>query len=185
MTTRRELILGAAAVPAAALPAIASPRLHPVMPLRDCDVLPGQTTPLFVGRDKSIRALEVAVGKQRCAVCGCVNIGADFVPPRDAYILLSQQKNAAEDHPAADAIHDVGTRARILHLLRLPDGTVKINVEGIERVRIVKYGDCTDWYQAEAVALDEWRPPAIDGELKASLEKIGATFEKLREVLPP
>ena len=83
----------------------------PVLPLRDIVVFPHMIVPLFVGRDKSVRALE-------------------DVMQDDKQILLVTQKNAGEDDPKADDIYDVGTVATVLQLLKLPDGTVKVLVEG-------------------------------------------------------
>jgi ATP-dependent Lon protease len=89
----------------------------PVLPLRDIVVFPHMIVPLFVGREKSIRALEE-------------------VMRNDTYILLVTQMNAGDDDPATDAIYKVGTLASVLQLLKLPDGTVKVLVEGVERAEI-------------------------------------------------
>ena len=89
----------------------AAGELLPVLPLRDIVVFPHMIVPLFVGREKSVRALE-AVMKE------------------DKQILLVAQKNAAQDDPSADDIYRVGTVSTILQLLKLPDGTVKVLVEG-------------------------------------------------------
>ncbi|OYV39537.1 MAG: hypothetical protein B7Z81_03185, partial [Acidocella sp. 20-61-6] len=88
-----------------------------VLPLRDIVVFPHMIVPLFVGRDKSVRALET-------------------VMKEDKQILLVAQKNAAQDDPSADDIYKVGTVSTILQLLKLPDGTVKVLVEGVRRARI-------------------------------------------------
>ena len=82
-----------------------------VLPLRDIVVFPHMIVPLFVGREKSIKALEEMMGAEK-------------------QILLATQMNAADDDPEADAIYDVGTLANVLQLLKLPDGTVKVLVEG-------------------------------------------------------
>src|SRR6185503_15764638 len=92
-------------------------RAYPVLPLRDIVVFPHMIVPLFVGRDKSIRALEEVMRS-------------------DKYILLATQMNAADDDPAADAIFSTGTLARVLQLLKLPDGTVKVLVEGAARAHV-------------------------------------------------
>ena len=85
--------------------------IYPVLPLRDIVVFPHMIVPLFVGREKSIRALEE-------------------VMRGDRFILLATQKNAADDDPATDSIFTTGTLASVLQLLKLPDGTVKVLVEG-------------------------------------------------------
>ena len=97
--------------------ATASGDVLAVLPLRDIVVFPHMIVPLFVGREKSVRALE-AVMKE------------------DKQILLVAQKNAAQDDPSADDIYRVGTISTILQLLKLPDGTVKVLVEGSRRARI-------------------------------------------------
>src|SRR5271167_3019828 len=98
-------------VPPAALEA------YPVLPLRDIVVFPHMIVPLFVGREKSIRALEE-------------------VMRADKPILLATQKNAADDDPAPEAIFETGTLATVLQLLKLPDGTVKVLVEGASRAHV-------------------------------------------------
>src|SRR6266702_4474281 len=90
-------------------------RAYPVLPLRDIVVFPHMIVPLFVGREKSIRALEEVMRS-------------------DTFILLATQKNASDDDPSTDSIFEVGTLASVLQLLKLPDGTVKVLVEGVERV---------------------------------------------------
>src|SRR5208282_1790882 len=92
--------------------------VYPVLPLRDIVVFPHMIVPLFVGREKSIRALEEVMRS-------------------DTFILLATQKNASDDDPATDAIYEVGTLASVLQLLKLPDGTVKVLVEGAERARVL------------------------------------------------
>src|ERR1700740_1175927 len=94
-------------------------RAYPVLPLRDIVVFPHMIVPLFVGREKSIRALEE-------------------VMRNDTYILLATQMNASDAEPAKDAIYQVGTLAQVLQLLKLPDNTVKVLVEGVERAKVSK-----------------------------------------------
>jgi ATP-dependent Lon protease len=106
-------------------------RAYPVLPLRDIVVFPHMIVPLFVGRDKSIKALEEVMRS-------------------DTFILLATQKNASDDDPATDAIFEVGTLASVLQLLKLPDGTVKVLVEGVERAKVLKYTDRSDYYEADA-----------------------------------
>jgi ATP-dependent Lon protease len=90
-------------------------RAYPVLPLRDIVVFPHMIVPLFVGREKSIKALEEVMRS-------------------DTFILLATQKNASDDDPATDAIFEVGTLASVLQLLKLPDGTVKVLVEGATNI---------------------------------------------------
>jgi ATP-dependent Lon protease len=120
-------------------------RAYPVLPLRDIVVFPHMIVPLFVGREKSVRALEK-------------------VTQSDMPILLATQKNASDDDPATDAIFEVGTLASVLQLLKLPDGTVKVLVEGTERARILKYTDHSEFYEAEAVVLEETIGERVEAE---------------------
>jgi ATP-dependent Lon protease len=106
-------------------------RAYPVLPLRDIVVFPHMIVPLFVGREKSIKALEE-------------------VMRADTFILLATQKNASDDDPATDAIYETGTLASVLQLLKLPDSTVKVLVEGVERAKVLKYTDRSDYYEADA-----------------------------------
>lgn len=103
----------------------------PVLPLRDIVVFPHMIVPLFVGREKSIRALEEVMRE-------------------DKRILLVAQKNPADDEPETDSIYEVGTVAQVLQLLKLPDGTVKVLVEGTERARILNYTPRPEFFEAEA-----------------------------------
>src|SRR5690606_27058009 len=114
----------------------ASRDLYPVLPLRDIVVFPYMIVPLFVGREKSINALEEVMRS-------------------DKHILLAAQKNAGDDDPATDAIYEMGTLASVLQLLKLPDGTVKVLVEGTTRARIVRYTDNPDFFEAEVERVTE------------------------------
>ena len=119
-------------------------RAYPLLPLRDIVVFPHVITPLFVGRKKSILALEE-------------------VTRSDTFILVATQKNASDDEPATEAIYEIGTLASVLQLLKLPDGTVKVLVEGAARARVNRYTDRVEYYEAEAVVLADsrarrWRP---------------------------
>ena len=100
-----------------------------VLPLRDIVVFPHMIVPLFVGREKSVRALE-AVMKE------------------DKQILLVAQKNAAQDEPTAEDIFRIGTVSTILQLLKLPDGTVKVLVEGGRRARITSFKETEAYFEA-------------------------------------
>jgi ATP-dependent Lon protease len=109
----------------------------PVLPLRDIVVFPHMIVPLFVGREKSIRALEE-------------------VMRAETHILLATQMKAQDDDPEPDAIYEIGTLASVLQLLKLPDGTVKVLVEGVSRAKIVAFSPREDFYEAEAgMVVDE------------------------------
>jgi ATP-dependent Lon protease len=141
--------------------------LFPVLPLRDIVVFPHMIVPLFVGRDKSVRALE-------------------DVMKDDKQILLVTQKNAGQDDPSPADIYTVGTVGTVLQLLKLPDGTVKVLVEGGERARIVKFADNPDFFQAYAEVLPE--KVGDDRELDALARTVVTQFEqyiKLNKKIPP
>ncbi len=139
----------------------------PVLPLRDIVVFPHMIVPLFVGRDKSVRALE-------------------DVMQDDKQILLVAQKSAAQDDPDAGDIYDVGTVSTVLQLLKLPDGTVKVLVEGSHRAHVTRYIDNPDFFQVEAETVEE---PLTDGEDVEGLSRSVITqFEqyiKLNKKIPP
>jgi ATP-dependent Lon protease len=142
-------------------------RAYPVLPLRDIVVFPHMIVPLFVGRKKSILALEEVMRS-------------------DTFILLAAQKNASDDEPATEAIYEVGTLASVLQLLKLPDGTVKVLVEGAQRAKVVKYTDCSEHYEAEAVALGDTMGDYV--EAKAFARSVTTEFEsyvKLNKRVPP
>jgi len=139
----------------------------PVLPLRDVVVFPHMVIPLFVGRRKSIRALEQAMesGKQ---------------------IMLVAQKSASDDDPAPDNIHTVGTIASILQLLKLPDGTVKVLVEGERRAVLQKYLDTDDYFSAQVALLETM--PLTDKEGEALTRSVLNEFDqyvKLNMKIPP
>ncbi|MHC5306891.1 endopeptidase La [Bartonella sp. LJL80] len=141
--------------------------LYAVLPLRDIVVFPHMIVPLFVGREKSIRALEEAMGQ-------------------DKQILLATQKNASEDDPKSEDIYDIGTLANVLQLLKLPDGTVKVLVEGAKRAKISKFTDNDEYHQAYAAALDE--PEDDKVEVEALSRSVIADFEnyvKLNKKISP
>ena len=140
---------------------------YPVLPLRDIVVFPHMIVPLFVGREKSIRALEE-------------------VMKADRFILLATQVNATDDDPATDAIFTTGTLASVLQLLKLPDGTVKVLVEGATRVKVRDYTRTEDFYEADAeVIADEAVDPV---ELEALARSVVTEFEgyvKLNKKVSP
>jgi len=139
----------------------------PVLPLRDIVVFPDMVAPLFVGRDKSVRALEM-------------------VDENVNEIMLVAQKDPSTDDPGADDLHPVGTTASILQLLKLPDGTVKVLVEGSNRARVNTLEDRGDHYVAEVGIID-----ADDGntsELEALMRAVTEQFEsyaKLNRKIAP
>src|SRR5689334_15395625 len=123
-------------------------RAYPVLPLRDIVVFPHMIVPLFVGREKSIKALEEVMRS-------------------DTFILLATQKNASDDDPATNSIFEVGTLASVLQLLKLPDGTVKVLVEGAQRGKVLTYTDRSDYYEANAVVLEDVTGERVEAEAMA------------------
>jgi ATP-dependent Lon protease len=121
---------------------------YPVLPLRDIVVFPHMIVPLFVGREKSIRALEE-------------------VMKNDGLIMLATQKNASDDDPSPDSIYELGTLASVLQLLKLPDNTVKVLVEGLSRAKVEKYADRAEFYEAEATPLADTDGESIEAEALA------------------
>jgi ATP-dependent Lon protease len=141
--------------------------LYPVLPLRDIVVFPYMIVPLFVGRDKSINALEEVMRS-------------------DKHILLAAQKNAGDDDPATDAIYPVGTLASVLQLLKLPDGTVKVLVEGTSRARITRYTENPDYFEAEVEQVPE--ETGAKDEIEALARSAVTQFEsyvKLNKKISP
>ena len=135
--------------------------LHPVLPLRDIVVFPNMVVPLFVGREKSVKALEVVMAE-------------------DKEILLSSQIDATEDEPTSEGIYNVGVLANVLQLLKLPDGTVKVLVEGTRRVKISNFNENDDYFEAVAEILTE-----EDGDIetiKALQKSVAAEFEKYAKI---
>ena len=141
--------------------------VYPVLPLRDIVVFPGMIVPLFVGREKSVKALEE-------------------VMKDDKQILLIAQKNASQDDPGPEDIYTIGTLGTVLQLLKLPDDTVKVLVEGGRRVRITGYNDRADFFEARAVEMEE--VAAESAELQAAARTVVSEFEnyvKLNKKVPP
>jgi ATP-dependent Lon protease len=140
---------------------------YPVLPLRDIVVFPHMIVPLFVGREKSIRALEE-------------------VMKADKLILLATQMNASDDDPATNAIFTTGTLASVLQLLKLPDGTVKVLVEGQVRAKVQRYVRTDEYYEAVAEVLAD---EAIDQiEVEALGRSVVSEFEgyvKLNKKVSP
>jgi ATP-dependent Lon protease len=142
-------------------------RTIPVLPLRDIVVFPYMISALFVGRDKSVRALEE-------------------VMKRDKHILLATQKNSTDDDPKPAAIYDVGVIAQVLQLLKLPDGTVKVLVEGKSRAAIVRFTDEQEYYEAEAASVEEelGQPHEAEALSRAVIEQFD-NYVKLNKKIPP
>jgi ATP-dependent Lon protease len=130
---------------------------YPVLPLRDIVVFPHMIVPLFVGREKSVRALEA-------------------VMEGDKEILLSSQIDPSEDEPTTDSIYQNGVLATVMQLLKLPDGTVKVLVEGKERVQITEYMDNEDFFEASATILEETRQD--EETIEALTRTVSKEFER-------
>jgi ATP-dependent Lon protease len=131
-------------------------RTYPVLPLRDIVVFPHMVVPLFVGREKSVRALET-------------------VMEADREILLVAQMDAGNDDPTKDEIYNIGVVAKVLQLLKLPDGTVKVLVEGGQRASIVEYTGEDDYFEATAELMDE--DEGDPAEVEALARSVNAQFE--------
>ncbi|MPY72427.1 MAG: endopeptidase La, partial [Alphaproteobacteria bacterium] len=141
--------------------------VYPVLPLRDIVVFPHMIVPLFVGREKSVRALE-------------------DVMKDDKQILLVAQKNASDDEPTAADIHSVGTVGTVLQLLKLPDGTVKVLVEGSHRARILDFTENDRFFEATARNMEDVGEDPK--EFEALARSVIAQFEqyiKLNKKIPP
>ena len=133
----------------------------PVLPLRDIVVFPHMIVPLFVGRDKSVRALEEVMDNNQ-------------------QILLASQMDAAEDEPSTDSIYRTGVLANVLQLLKLPDGAIKVLVEGKDRVLISEFVDNPDYFAAHADYL-----PEIDGDadtIEALTRSVSEEFERYAKI---
>ncbi|MDT2070271.1 MAG: endopeptidase La, partial [Planktomarina sp.] len=134
---------------------------YPVLPLRDIVVFPHMIVPLFVGRDKSVRALEQ-------------------VMTQDKQILLSSQRDPGEDDPSEDGIFRVGVLANVLQLLKLPDGTVKVLVEGRARVQIDRFNGNESYFEAEARLLEETQ--GDEDMVTALVRSVSSEFELYAKV---
>ena len=142
-------------------------RVHPLLPLRDIVVFPYMVVPLFVGRQKSIAALDRAMAG-------------------DKTLVLSAQKHAKTNNPGPDDLFSMGTLGTVIQLLRLPDGTIKLLVEGKSRVKIREYVTEEPFFQAEVEVLEELTEGSVEGE--AMMRTVHNTFEnyvKLNKKVPP
>ena len=146
----------------------ATTALVPVLPLRDVVVFPHMVIPLFVGREKSIRALDIAM-------------------EGDKRILLVAQKSAETDDPGAADLHEIGTLAQVLQLLKLPDGTIKVLVEGVSRARVVHVREHEGALAGEAldVADEDGREPREVEAIARSLMSMFEQYIKTNRKLPP
>ena len=141
--------------------------LLPLLPLRDVVVFPHMVIPLFVGRPKSIKALELAMESSKS-------------------ILLVAQKSAAKDEPSPDDLYDIGSVASLLQMLKLPDGTVKVLVEGNHRARILELIDSETHFSGKALelSLDIDESPEIEAMRRAILTQFDQ-YIKLNKKIPP
>lgn len=141
---------------------------YPVLPLRDIVVFPHMIVPLFVGREKSVSALE------------------EVMQSDEKHIILVTQKNAALDDPSADDLYSIGTLGHILQLLKLPDGTVKVLVEGLQRVRINQFSDKKTHFEAYADVLPDEKSSEEKSEaLVRTLLNQFEQYIKLNRKIPP
>jgi len=139
----------------------------PLLPLRDVVVFPHMVIPLFVGRPKSIKALELAMEAGK-------------------HILLVAQKSAAKDEPAVEDLYSIGCVANILQMLKLPDGTIKVLVEGVQRARIDEVEDQKEYFDCKVTPVP--MPASESTELEAMRRAIIAQFDqyvKLNKKIPP
>lgn len=149
------------------LPAFSSENgMLPVLPLRDVVVYPHLVIPLFVGRTKSVRALEIA-------------------SDGDKQILLVAQKSANKDEPDAEDLYEVGTIATVLQMLKLPDGTVKVLVEGVQRAKVTAFTETEECFAAQAELIPD---AESDNEIQALMRTVFTQFDqyvKLNKKIPP
>ena len=141
----------------------------PVLPLRDVVVYPHMVIPLFVGREKSIQALDAAMSDNK-------------------QILLVAQKSAEIDEPQVDEIHQIGTLSTILQLLKLPDGTIKVLVEGVERAEVINYSEDDEFFSAQIALLESEELAEDEKELEVLARSVTSLFEqyvKLNKKVPP
>jgi len=139
----------------------------PLLPLRDVVVFPHMVIPLFVGRPKSIKALEAAMEQGKS-------------------IMLAAQKAAAKDEPSADDIYEIGCVANILQMLKLPDGTVKVLVEGAQRARIHHISELETHFVADLTPVES--EAGDESEVEAMRRAIVQQFDqyvKLNKKIPP
>ncbi|MCK5509413.1 MAG: LON peptidase substrate-binding domain-containing protein, partial [Desulfobacterales bacterium] len=136
------------------------PKTLPLMPIRDVVVFTGMLLPLFVGREKSVQALESAVMK-------------------DGYLLLVTQKNLNVEDPKKNELYTIGTVARILRMLKLPDGSVKALVQGIAKAKIVTYLRNKVYYRVKIEIIKELTVKKVDLEIEALMKNVREYSEKI------
>jgi ATP-dependent Lon protease len=139
-------------------PSLAGSRTLPMMPIRELVIFPHQMTPFVVGRPSSVRALEAALIDEK-------------------KIFLATQHDAAVDEPQPSQIHEVGTIANIVQSVRLPDGNVRVLVEGLERARLLAVDDRDGYFQAQ-LRVPAPRPPAVTPQLEQLMQKVTGLFEQ-------
>lgn len=138
----------------------------PVLPLRDVVVYPFMVVPLFVGRERSIKALEIAMAS-------------------DKQILVATQKSASDDQPSEEGLYDVGTLATVLQLLKLPDGTVKVLIEGVKRAKIMKFMVSESYFLADVELINDTNVESREIEiLIRSLKSQFEQYVKLNRKIP-
>ena len=146
---------------------VAKTKVYPILPLRDIVVYPKMIVPLFVGREKSIQALQSVVDNGQS-------------------IILLTQKDAAVEDPTEEDIYTVGTLGTILQLLKLPDGTVKVLIEGVERVKIKKFASTPEYLAAavEIMPQDETHTTGMEAMARAVVSQF-EEYVKLSRKIPP
>ncbi|MFN7399436.1 MAG: LON peptidase substrate-binding domain-containing protein, partial [Sandaracinobacter sp.] len=140
---------------------------RPVLPLRDIVVFPQMIVPLFVGREKSVKALEA-------------------VMQTDKSIFLLSQKNPADEDPAADGLYEVGTLATVLQLLKLPDGTVKVLVEGQQRARRLKLDESGEFLVADVETVEDIDPegPEVEALMRSAAKQFETYVKSAKRISP-
>src|SRR5215204_5345249 len=131
----------------------------PVLPLRDIVIYPFMIVPLFVSREKSIRAVDEALGENRM-------------------ILLASQKDLDKEEPTADDLYRVGTAAVIMRMLKLPDGRIRILVQGLARAEIESVDSTGEYLRSRVNVIQEVLPPARSLEVEALVRNVRASMEK-------
>lgn len=144
-------------------------RILPLLPLREMVVFPYMVVPLFVGRDKSIRSLEESINKRMD-------------------IVLAAQKDSQVNNPSPDDMFDIATIGNIIQLLRLPDGTVKVLIEGIKRVKINRFLPNEEHFLVEAEEIEDVQDTQDQGQIEALVRAVKGQFERyvrLNKKIPP